>query len=651
MQTMRESGMVPPPLRVLHLEDNHDYSALVGSKLTAEGINADVICVDRRSTFEAALGQGEYDLIIADYSLPDFNGVQAMKIAQQKVPGTPILLVSGTIGEEAAIESLKAGASDYVLKQWPERLVPAVRRALRESEERRNRLRAENALERREKLFRALSENALDIVTVISQDATVLYVSPSSLRVIGYQPEELSGQSAFAFIHPEDHAVVQQDLEHCIATPEVTTTSKFRARHKDGSWRHVETICRSLLADPEIGGVVVNLRDMTERHRLEEQLRHSQKMEAIGQLAGGVAHDFNNILTVIQGHASLLRVSGPLPGNQGISVDQIHQAAERAAALTRQLLTFSRRQVMQPKPLDLNTVLSNMTRMLGRILGEDIALQFNYAPAETWVLADEGMMEQVLMNLAVNARDAMPAGGRLIIGVSSREIRAEDIARHPDGRPGQFVSFAVCDTGSGIPPDVLPRIFEPFFTTKPVGKGTGLGLATVYGIVKQHDGWIEVESEAGKGTTFNVLLPAVKGDGKAATESAVEQTLPRGTETILVVEDEAPVRELVCSVLRALGYRVMDADNGARAWEAWQRHKDEIELVLTDIIMPGGMTGRDLVERIRAERPDLKAIYTSGYSSDIVGKDFVLHEGVNYLQKPFLPQVVARAVRKCLDGK
>src|SRR5579863_5464913 len=446
--------MARPQLRVLHLEDNRDYSALVSSKLAAEGIAAELVCVDRRKDFESALEQGGFDLIIADYSLPDFNGIQALKIAQQKLPDTPILLVSGTIGEEAAIESLKAGATDYVLKHWPERLVPAVQRALREAEERQHRVRAETALEQREKLFRALSENALDVVTVIDREGIIRYTSPSVLRVLGHQPEELAGTNGFTLIHEEDRAQAQQDLAHCIATPDGTTTSKFRVRHKDGSWRHVETICKSMLDDPEIGGVVVNMRDMTERHRLEEQLRHSQKMEAIGQLAGGVAHDFNNILTVIQGHASLLRVAGPLPGTQGISVEQIHQAAERAAGLTRQLLTFSRRQVMQPKPLDLNTVLSNMTRMLGRLLGEDIALQFNYAPHETWVQADVGMMEQVLMNLAVNSRDAMPTGGRLIIEVASQDIHPEDLANHPEGRPGRFVYFSVKDTGVGIPKEV-----------------------------------------------------------------------------------------------------------------------------------------------------------------------------------------------------
>jgi hypothetical protein len=642
--------MSRPPLRVLHLEDNRDYSALVGSKLAAEGLAAELLCVDKRADFESALDRGDYDLIIADYSLPDYDGVQAMKYARQKTPDTPILLVSGTIGEEAAIESLRAGATDYVLKQWPERLVPAVRRALREAAERKSRLQAETALERREKLFLALSENTLDVVAVLDQHGTILYLSSSAGRMFGFAPEELIGASAFASIHEEDRPAAQRELEHCIATPATTTTSKFRLRHKDGSWRHVETICQSRLADPAIGGVVVNLRDMTEHWRLEEQLRQSQKMEAVGQLAGGVAHDFNNILTVIQGHASLLRNGPALAETQLLSVEQIYRAAERAAGLTRQLLTFSRRQIMQFKPLDLNAVLGNLTLMLGRLLGEDIALQFNYAPGEPWAQADVGMIEQIIVNLAVNARDAMPKGGRLTISVSVLELGPEDLPKHPDGRAGRFVCLTISDTGSGIAPEVLPRIFEPFFTTKPVGKGTGLGLATVYGIVKQHDGWVAAESQVGQGTTFRVFLPALARTPQTGP-AAPEETAAGGTETILVVEDEFLLRELMTTVLTTLGYRVIEAASGVKALEIWQQHKHDIDLVLTDIIMPEGMTGRDLVERIHQEKPELKAIYTSGYSSDIVGKSFLLQEGVNYLQKPFVPQKLARTVRQCLDAK
>ncbi len=640
-----------PPLRLLHLEDDPDYSSMMSQKLAAEEIEAEVVCVATRKEFEAALEKGGFDLVIADYSLPDYDGIQAMKTAREKLPHAPLLLVSGTIGEEAAIESLKAGASDYVLKLWPERLVPAVRRALREAEERKSRLLAETKLIRREKLFKALSENALDVVTVLDKEGMFRYNSPSAWRVLGYQPEELAGQSAFAFIHEEDLETVRKSFQHCVENPGQTTTAKFRARHRDGTWHYLETVCKSFLEDPEIAGLVVNSRDVTERHRLEEQLRHSQKMEAIGQLAGGVAHDFNNILTVIQGHASLLRSGEKLPDVQKGSVDQIYQAAERAAGLTRQLLTFSRRQLMQPKPLDLNTVLGNMSRMLGRILGEDVSLQFNYSAGQPWVHADEGMVEQVAMNLAVNSRDAMPTGGQLTIKIAVMEIRAAELAHHPDGRAGRFVCFSVADTGSGIKPEVLPHIFEPFFTTKAVGKGTGLGLATVYGIVKQHSGWITVESRVGKGTTFHVFLPAINSGAVKTPDTTTEAALPRGTETILVVEDEAPVRELVCGVLTAQGYQILEAGTGVKALEVWRQHKDKIDLLLTDIVMPDGMTGRDLAEKVQAEKPSLKVIYTSGYSSDIVGKDFVLREGLNYLQKPFVPQKLARAVRKCLDGK
>jgi two-component system cell cycle sensor histidine kinase/response regulator CckA len=646
-----QSRRMGQPLRLLHLEDDPDYSSLLGSKLAAEGIEAELLCVKTKGDFQAALDRGGYDLIIADYSLPDYNGIEAVKLAEQKSPGTPILLVSGTIGEEAAIESLKAGATDYVLKQWPERLVPAVRRALREAEERKSRLLAESRLVRREKLFRALSENALDVVSVLDREGNLRYNSPSALKVLGYQPEELVGQNGFALIHEDDVATARGEFQKCVENPGQTAIAKFRARHRDGSWVYLETVCKSFLDDPEIAGVVVNSRDVTERHKLEEQLLHSQKMEAIGLLAGGVAHDFNNILTVIQGHASLLRAAEKLPEAQRASVDQIYQAAERAAGLTRQLLTFSRRQVIQPKPLDLNTVLGNMTKMLGRILGEDIALQFNYSAGQPWVHADEGMMEQVVMNLAVNSRDAMPAGGKLTIQITVADLKAADLARHPEGRPGKYVCFSVSDTGSGIKPDVLPHIFEPFFTTKAVGKGTGLGLATVYGIVKQHGGWITVQSGVGQGTTFQVYLPAINAAAGKTLDTTADEALPRGTETILVVEDEAPVRELVSSILTTLGYRILEAATGVKALEVWREHHNEIDLLLTDIVMPDGMTGRDLAEKIQAEKPSLKAIYTSGYSSDIVGRDFVLREGLNYLQKPFVPPKLARAVRKCLDGK
>jgi CheY-like chemotaxis protein len=373
-------------------------------------------------------------------------------------------------------------------------------------------------------------------------------------------------------------------------------------------------------------------------------------MEAIGQLAGGVAHDFNNILTVIHGHASLLAAAG-LDETGARSAHQIAQAAERAAGLTRQLLTFSRRQLIQPKRLDMNKIVGNMTDMLGRLLGEDVTLQLNYSAAPATVEADAGMMEQVLLNLAVNARDAMPRGGNLSVRIAIVDVNEDHLRGHPEARAGRFVCVSKTDTGSGIPPENLSRIFEPFFTTKEVGKGTGLGLATVYGIVKQHQGWVEVDSTVGKGTTFRIYIPFA-GEERAQAEKPTTQIIIRGgTETILLVEDEKPVRELVARVLEKHGYKVLQAGTGGEAVEVWCLHKDEIHLLLTDLIMPGNMNGRELAEALWLERPDLRVIFTSGYSADIVGKDFKIESDVNFLQKPYHPQALALTVRRCLDEK
>jgi PAS domain S-box-containing protein len=1184
------------PLRILHLEDDPDYCDLVRSMLAKEEFQAEVVLTENRADFERALAPEKFDVILADYLLPSYDGLEALRAAREKCPETPFLLVSGTIGEQAAIESLKSGATDYVLKLWPERLVPAVRRAVEEAEERKRRRQAETELVRREKHFRALSENALDILAILDPGGLFLYNSPSVKRVLGYEPKDLAGQSAFALVHPEDLPRVLQEFDHGLKNPNHMVTLEFRFRHRDGSWRYLEAVGQNRLGDPDIAGVVINSRDISDRKqmeaglreseqqyrlvfhgnptpmwifdhetlaflevneaalqhygytreeflgmtlkdirppeevpamieyvhnllaserspqpglagvwrhrkkdgtlidveikwspisfqgrlaslsmanditerkriehrdaalaklgqnlnsatspaeaariiravaddlfhwdvftldlyaaeqdkiheilsadtdqegrrfdipvairplepsgmarriiahgaelilreepfimpadvvpigdtsrpsaslmlapirnrtkvigvlsiqsytlraysradlntlqtladhcggaleriraeqalrdseqhfrelfegspdavfvedfngtvldlnpaacrlhgatrrdligksvsdlipperreeavrdfkalvegrleqiegascaqdgrvvpveirggrvnyaggeamllhvrditdrklaeaalrssemlfhsvwensvdgmrltdekgnivavndafcklvslsreelegkpftvifaeseqtgpmlekfvrrfrerviepprecrftlrngnvvmleetssfvelrgqppmllglfrdvtaqkRLEAQLRQSQKMEAIGQLAGGVAHDFNNILTVIQGHASLLVAGGSLTGVSARSAQQISQAAERAASLTRQLLAFSRRQVMQPRQLDMNEVVANMTKMLGRILGEDIALQLNYSPQPVRVQADAGMMEQVLLNLAVNSRDAMPRGGLLAIKISAVEVDAHRLAEHSERRTGRFVCLSVIDTGCGIPPENLRRIFEPFFTTKEVGKGTGLGLATVYGIVKQHQGWIEVESEPGKGTAFQVFLPCSVGAGESTAQPPVERPVRGGTETILVVEDEVAVRELVCSFLTQHGYRILQAESGGQALRVWQDSKDRIDLLLTDLVMPDQMNGRELAEKLWAERPRLKVIFTSGYSADVVGKDFVLHRGLNYLQKPYHPHKLALAVRDCLDA-
>jgi two-component system cell cycle sensor histidine kinase/response regulator CckA len=393
------------------------------------------------------------------------------------------------------------------------------------------------------------------------------------------------------------------------------------------------------------------LGQFVERRLLEDQLRHSQKMEAIGQLAGGVAHDFNNLLTVIQGHGELLLGQNNLDGQTLEQLNQMFVAAQRAANLTRQLLTFSRKQVMQVKVLNLNEVIGDLTKMLRRVIGEDIALQTSLASKLPSLRADAGMLEQVIMNLCVNARDAMPHGGRLTIGTEPAVVGEQEVQQMPQARRGEFVCLRVHDTGCGMSPEIVAHIFEPFFTTKVAGKGTGLGLATVYGIVKQHEGWIEVSSKVGQGTEFKVFLPAVSTPASEAKRAADQSSMRGGTETILLVEDELAVRELARIVLERLGYRVLEAGSGVDALSVWEAHRSEIALLLTDMVMPDQMTGLELAEKLQAEQPELKVIFTSGYSTDLVGRDLKLLEGKNFLQKPYPPRKLAQAVRECLDTK
>jgi PAS domain S-box-containing protein len=1162
-------------LKVLHLEDEPDFAELVRSMFAQDGLDAEVKCVGDRAALKEALETSAFDIIISDYHLPSFSGLDALAIVRAKDPHIPFILVSGTIGEQAAIESLKAGATDYLLKQNPDRLPSAVRRAVQEAEERARLRQAETELVRREKYFRTLTENSLDVLIILSREGNYNYSSASIERMKGYTPEELRGRSVFEFMHPEDVPRVKEAIQLAVDQPERTVKVQFRNQHKNGEWKHLELIGQNRLQDLEIAGFVANCRDVTDRwraeeelrnsekqyrllfhgnpnpmwvfdletqaflevneaaikhygysreefltktladirplekgggpkpilpdtagrnliwrqrrkdgglidmeifwspivfgerfaalamgtdvterlrtehrngvfsklghrlssattspeaakiicdaadslfkwddfaldlyfaeqdevfslltittvggqrveipsspqpktanalvrrvikkgaelvsafearqfsavtmlapirkgelvigvlfvqshtpgaytdrdleviqsladqcsgalervraeqdlresqrrfrdlfenspdaifvedmdgtvldvnfaacvlhgltreqligkssvsdlvppsrrenarrdfqklasgklswvesesltadgnitpvevragrveyngkpalllhvrdiserraaeaavqssemlfrsvwensvdgmrltdgngvivavnraycelvemkaedlegklftvvyaesenppamlekqreyfqaraanrkiqsqhtlrsgkvmaleitdsfielhgqplllfslfrdittqRRLEEQLRQSQKMEAIGQLAGGVAHDFNNILTVIHGHSSLLQ-SSELDEAALRSAQQITQAAERAAALTRQLLTFSRRQLIQPRKLDMNKIVNNMTDLLARLLGEDVMLQLNYSLSPAMVEADVGMMEQVLLNLAVNARDAMPKGGQLSVRISILDVNEAHVQHHPEARVGRFVCVSKSDTGCGIPAENLQRIFEPFFTTKEVGKGTGLGLATVYGIVKQHQGWIEVESTIGKGTTFRIFIPYAGSAQTEAEKPTTQITVRGGSETILLVEDEKPVRELVSRVLQKFGYKILQAGNGAEAIEAWGRHKDDVALLFTDLVMPDNMNGRELAEKLRAERPALKVIFTSGYSADIVGKDFKLEPELNFLQKPYQPQALALTVRRCLDDK
>jgi len=403
---------------------------------------------------------------------------------------------------------------------------------------------------------------------------------------------------------------------------------------------------------PMLPGNVVHcyVEDTTERLSLEAQLRQSQKMESVGQLAAGVAHDFNNMLTIIQGHSSSLLAKPSLPEEISDPIQAVYFAAERAASLTQQLLMFSRKNVMQPKPLDLRETFGNMTKMLQRLIGENISLEF-HPPAELpLVLGDSGMMEQVVMNLSVNARDAMLHGGTLTIIVTDVGIDGNYIQTHPEVRIGRFVRLRVTDTGCGMDAKTLAHIFEPFFTTKEVGKGTGLGLATVYGIVKQHDGWLEVNSEPGKGTTFDIFFPASHEMAVAAKKEIISTApVTGGTETILIVEDEPVLREMARDILAECGYKIIEASSGKDALAVWSRRTGKIDLLLTDMVMPEGLSGMDLAEKLLAGQPHLKIIFTSGYTANEVSPEMLAKTNARFLQKPYTHADLAKTVRDCLD--
>jgi len=553
------------PLHILHLEDDPNDAALIQSTLEAGGIICATTCVQSHDDFVAALEHGGIDLILSDFSLPAFDGLAALEIVRTRWPAIPLILVSGTLGEERAIDSLKSGATDYVLKERLARLVPAVHRAMQEVEER------------------------------------------------------------------------------------------------------------------------------TERQRLEEEFIQAQKMEGVGQLAGGVAHDFNNILAVIMGYSDLIMSElGPASPLQKYA-EQIRHASERAAGLTRQLLIFSRKQTVQPVVLDLNDVVQDMDKMLRRLIGENIEMTMIPGKQTGRVKADPGHVGQVLMNLVVNARDAMPNGGRLTIATSNVTLdenyspcgvgvcaspgdaprgieRSESVGgcalviprgaplltpqgkrTHTGAIPGDYVMLSVSDTGAGMTDEVKARLFEPFFTTKPLGKGTGLGLATCQTIVQQSGGHIGVHSEVGKGTTFKAYFPRVEQPLEVAARPIQAGPLPRGTETLLVVEDEPAVRHLACSILEAQGYTVLCASNGQEGLRAVREHKGSpIRLVVTDVIMPL-MGGKVMTEWLKTTHPGLKILFTSGYTDDAIAQHGVLDAGVEFLAKPYTPATLARKVRELLD--
>ncbi len=894
------------PFKVLLVEDSEDDALLILRMLRQGGYDPVFERVDTPESFIAAVDAADWDCIIADYSMPRFNAFAALSLVRERRLDLPFIVVSGTIGEETAVEAMKAGAHDYLMKGNLARLVPAIEREMREAEVRRERERAERALLESERRFRALVENSTDGVSLIELDGTMIYTGPSTNRILGYESREMIGRNIFEFVHPEDMETARSMFIDMIREPSRTVSALLRLRHSDGSWRWIEHVSKNLINESSVQAVVSNYRDVTERRmaeesqtrlvaileatsdfvgisdlssrvlylnragrrmtgigddeeisstfvrnyhpqwaaqiildegiptairdgtwsgetaiqsrdgserpvsqlilahkapdggtgflstiarditerkraeealrlsekkyrdifefapigifqstptgrfiavnaaltrilgynsprelmqintadiyfdrgqraaiideydevghaldlellwkkkdgspvwvqlnafavkdesgkttryesfvrditerkhaqealqRTEEQLRQSQKMEAVGRLAGGVAHDFNNLLTAIIGCAELIWVQ--INSNDPLrpTVEEIVKAGERAAALTSQLLAFSRKQMLQPKVLDLNSVVTNLEKMLWRLIGEDIELVTVLAPDLGRVKADPGQIEQVILNLIVNSRDAMPDGGKVILETAN--VNLGDALGHPDTRPGPYVMMAVSDTGLGMDDETRLRIFEPFFTTKETGQGTGLGLSTVYGIIKQSGGDISVYSEAGAGTAFKIYLPRV--EEAAGTERRSGEriskfaSMPKGSETVLVVEDDQTVRKLACQALRLSGYHVLEAANAGEALLICERHDGVIHLMLADVIMPQ-MSGRELAVRLNPVRPEMKTLFMSGYTDNAVFLQGGLEEGVAFIQKPFTPNSLSRKVRDVLDG-
>ena len=631
------------PIRLLLVEDSEDDALLLLRELKRGGYEPTHERVATEAGLAAALDRQSWDLVIGDHSMPGFSGIAALVLVRGRGLDVPFICVSGTITEDMAVAAMKAGASDWVSKSQLKRLVPAVDRELREAKGRAT-LRATEAS------YGTMVEQAPVGIYRSTPEGNLLAVNAALVRLLGYDStDEVLGLTMGRDVYAdpaERQRLVDRDTYTDREYDEVEATWK----RKDGRLLTVQLSVRaSRNAARRVEYYETFVRDVTEQRRLQTQLVQSQKMEAVGRLAGGIAHDFNNLLTVITTSCDLLLEDLDAKDPKREDVDQVRKAADGAAALTRQLLAFSRQQVLTPQVVNLGDVVYGVEKMLRRVIGEDVDLVTVLGADAGAVKADVGQLEQVLMNLAVNARDAMPTGGKLTIETANVE-HDPDYAREQEAAPvSRFVMLAVSDTGTGMDEATKARIFEPFFTTKELGKGTGLGLATVYGIVRQSGGFIWVYSEPGLGTTFKIYLPQVDAAAQAGTATTAPGPSRQGTETVLLVEDAAAVRSVIHEALARQGYTVLEAPNGGEALAIAARHPGPIHLLLTDVVMPG-LSGRQLADQLARGRPDTKVLYTSGYTNDAVVRHGVLESGIAYLQKPFTLDGLARKVREVLDG-
>jgi two-component system cell cycle sensor histidine kinase/response regulator CckA len=755
------------PLRLLLVEDSPTDAKLMMHELLRTHPRTEVHRVEDAAGMQAALVDGAWDAVISDWAMPTFSALAALALLQKTGLDIPFIIVSGTIGEEPAVEAMRAGARDYVLKGKLARLAPAIEREMREQKMRIS----HRAQETR---FRALIEKSSEAILVSERGGAFAYASPAAELIFGRSEPEIRGARILDFVHPDDRSRVVEGMAKVRDESKQALLLEFRIVRPDGHVLSVKSTSRNLLDEPTISGIVTNLKDITERataahalrasearfarlaeagiigivsanisgdifdvnetfvtttgytrhellagtfkwHHLlaperteetlrktaqlvaegvappwetegvakdgtrvpmlmgvamldypsciaftvdltakkraekvlratEDQLRQAQKMEAVGRLAGGIAHDFNNVLAVILSYSEFLYADIEAGSPMRDDVQEIRKAAKRAADLTRHLLMFSRQQVLEPRFLDLNDVLRGMEKMLQRLVGEDVDVKFSTAANLKKIKADPSSIEQVIMNLVINARDAMPTGGELTIETADVDI--DPIDEKQNGRA--YVMLAVADTGVGMDQATQSRAFEPFFTTKSHEKGTGLGLSTVFGIVEQSGGMIRVESGLGKGTTFRIYLPCREGVNEVMRLSKGPVNA-RGSETILLVEDEEQVRVVARDILKRNGYRVVDARNAGEAFLLCEKHVGVIDLMLSDVVMPQ-MSGPELAIRLAVLRPGMKILFMSGYTDDSTVRHGISKSDIAFLQKPFTPASLAAKVRAVLDS-
>jgi two-component system, cell cycle sensor histidine kinase and response regulator CckA len=643
-------------LHALIVEDAEDDASLLLLELERGGYDVSFERVQTADTMRDALLRKSWDIVLSDYSMPSFNAPAALAVLRETELDVPFIVISGTIGEEAAVAALKGGAHDFLVKGRLARLLPAIDRELRESKMRGEARLSERSLRALDTRFRSLLSSGIIGVTASNLDGTYTQANDAFLDLVGYSRSDLAAGriTSRAVTPPEEADRGALARERIVATGVLPLTeTELVAKDKH---RVPVMVGGALVEGGEIIGFVA---DISERRRaevalrrIEDQLRQAQKMEAIGNLAGGVAHDFNNLLSVILSYSQMLAEDLGPGDPRRADLEEIAAAGNRAVELTRQLLAFGRQQILQPKIIDLNEIVSGIDKLLRRLIGADVELVTVAGRHLGRTKVDPGQVEQIIMNLVVNARDAMPAGGKITIETANVELDETYASEHPEVVAGRHVMLSVTDTGTGMDQAMQSRVFEPFFTTKETEKGTGLGLATVFGIVQQSGGSIWFQSELGRGTTFKVYFPRL--DGKAGSETR-ESTPPpsgtfKGTETILLVEDDVAVRVLARTILTRLGYLVLEAQSGGDALLICEQHAATIDLLLTDVVMPR-MSGRQLADRVAPLRPEMKVLYMSGYTNHSIVHQGVLESGVVLVQKPITPDALMRKVREVLDAQ